>query len=191
MESRRWSSHDDPHRRPSSARCPASDPDLESWRRIARTPNYSYKRGIKCQPTLALLPGRLTPAQKLEIVQSITAIHHEETGAPRYFVQVIFYDMAHANHYIAGQLAPAGQMWIRGDIRDGRSEEQKSRMLSRILQEVGRIGNIAEEEVWIYLSDIPAQNMAEYGRVLPVPGAENAWFATLPATLRERLGPLA
>jgi phenylpyruvate tautomerase PptA (4-oxalocrotonate tautomerase family) len=38
--------------------------------------------------------GRLTPAQKLEIVQSITAIHHEETGAPRYFVQVIFYDIA-------------------------------------------------------------------------------------------------
>ena len=50
--------------------------------------------------------GRLAPAQKLEIVQSITAIHHEETGAPRYFVQVIFYDIAPVNHYIAGQLAP-------------------------------------------------------------------------------------
>ena len=49
-------------------------------------------------------------------------------------------------------------MWIRGDIRDGRNEEQKSRMLSRILQEVSRIGEIAEEEVWVYLSDIPAQN---------------------------------
>jgi hypothetical protein len=59
------------------------------------------------------------------------------------------------------------------------------------LQEISRIGEIAEEEVWVYLSDIPAQNMAEYGRVLPVPGAENAWFATLSAALRERLGPLA
>ncbi len=38
--------------------------------------------------------GRLTPAQKVEIVQSITAIHHEETGAPRYLVQVIFYDIS-------------------------------------------------------------------------------------------------
>jgi phenylpyruvate tautomerase PptA (4-oxalocrotonate tautomerase family) len=180
----------------------SGDPDLEgagwhrelvfrpaplrwSWRRIAQTRDQ--------MPTYACsaAAGRLTPAQKVEIVQCITAIHHEETGAPRYFVQVIFYDIAHANHYIAGQLAPAGQMWIRGDIRDGRSEEQKSRMLSRILQEVSRIGEIAEEEVWVYLSDIPAQNMAEYARVLPVPGAENAWFATLPATLRERLGPLA
>jgi phenylpyruvate tautomerase PptA (4-oxalocrotonate tautomerase family) len=135
--------------------------------------------------------GRLTPGQKVEIVQSITAIHHEETGAPRYLVQVIFYDIAPGSHYIGGQLAPPGHIWIRGDIRDGRSEEQKSRMLSRVLQEVSRIGEIAEEEVWVYLSDIPAQNMAEYGRVLPVPGAENAWFAALPAPLRERLGSVA
>ena len=50
--------------------------------------------------------GRLTPGQKVEIVQSITAIHHEETGAPRYLVQVIFYDIAPGSHYIGGQLAP-------------------------------------------------------------------------------------
>jgi phenylpyruvate tautomerase PptA (4-oxalocrotonate tautomerase family) len=135
--------------------------------------------------------GRLTPAQKVEIVQSITAIHHEETGAPRYLVQVIFYDIAPGNHYIGGQLAPAGQMWIRGDIRDGRTGEQKSRMISRILQEVSRTTEIGEDEVWVYLSDIPAHNIAEYGRVLPAPGGENAWFATLPAALRERLGSLA
>jgi phenylpyruvate tautomerase PptA (4-oxalocrotonate tautomerase family) len=140
--------------------------------------------------TCSAAVGRLTPAQKLEIVQSITAIHHGETGAPRYFVQVIFYDIAPGNHYIAGQLAPAGQIWIRGDIRDGRTQEQKSRMLSRLLQEVSRIGGIAEEEVWVYLSDIPAHNIAEFGRVLPVPGAENAWFATLPATLKQRLKSL-
>lgn len=135
--------------------------------------------------------GRLTPAQKVEIVQSITAIHHEETGAPRYLVQVIFYDIAPGNHYIGGQLAPAGQMWIRGDIRDGRTEEQKSRMISRILQEVSRTTEIGEDEVWVYLSDIPAHNIAEYGRVLPAPGGENAWFARLPAALRERLGSVA
>jgi phenylpyruvate tautomerase PptA (4-oxalocrotonate tautomerase family) len=135
--------------------------------------------------------GRLTPAQKVEIVQSITAIHHEETGAPRYFVQMIFYDIAPGNHYIGGQSAPAGQLWIRGDIRDGRTEEQKSRIISRILQEVSRTSEIAEDEIWVYLCDIPAHNIAEYGRVLPAPGGENAWFGTLPAALRERPGPLA
>ena len=131
--------------------------------------------------------GRLTPAQKLQIVQSITAIHHEETGAPRYLVQVIFYDIAPGSHYIGGQLAPPG----RGDIRDGRTEEQKSRMISRILQEVSRTTEIGEDEVWVYLSDIAAHNIAEYGRVLPAPGGENAWFAALPAALRERLGSVA
>jgi phenylpyruvate tautomerase PptA (4-oxalocrotonate tautomerase family) len=32
--------------------------------------------------------GRLTSVQKTEIVRCITAIHHEETGAPSYLVQV-------------------------------------------------------------------------------------------------------
>ena len=82
--------------------------------------------------------GRLTPAQKAEIVRSITAIHHEETGAPRYLVQVIFYDLAPDSHYVAGQLAPADQIWVRGDIRGGRTNEQKSQMLRRIMQGVGR-----------------------------------------------------
>jgi phenylpyruvate tautomerase PptA (4-oxalocrotonate tautomerase family) len=144
-------------------------------------------------PTYActVAAGRLTPSQKIEIVQSITAIHHEETGAPRYFVQVIFYHIAPGSHFIGGQSAPASQIWIRGDIRDGRTEEQKRRMISRILQEVSRTSRIAEDEVWVYLSDIPAHNIAEYGRVLPAPGGENAWFAALPAALKERLGPLA
>ena len=132
----------------------------------------------------------LTSAQKLEIAKAITTIHHEETGAPRYLVQVIFYDISPDSHYIAGQLAPAGQMWIRGDIRDGRTEEQKHRMLSRLLQDVSKISELAEDEVWVYLSDIPAHNIAEYGRVLPAPGEEYAWFSTLPGPLRERLRPL-
>src|ERR1700724_1132613 len=111
MESRRWSSHDHPHRRPSSA-----DDQRRSHRR-ARTPLFLLSEDQMPTYACSAATGRLTPTQRVEIVQSITAIHHEETGAPRYFVQVIFYDIAYANHYIAGQLAPAGQMWIRGDIR--------------------------------------------------------------------------
>jgi phenylpyruvate tautomerase PptA (4-oxalocrotonate tautomerase family) len=48
--------------------------------------------------------GRLTPAQKTDIVRCISTVHHEETGAPRYLVQVIFYEVASGNHYIAGNL---------------------------------------------------------------------------------------
>ena len=134
---------------------------------------------------------RLTPVQKAEIVRSITTIHHEETGAPRYLVQVIFYDLAPDSHYVAGQLAPADQIWVRGDIRGGRTNEQKSQMLHRIMQDVGKASGAAEETVWVYLSEIPAENIAEYGRVLLPPGSEDAWFATLPDALREKLRSLA
>ena len=135
--------------------------------------------------------GRLTPLQKTEIVRAITAIHHEETGAPRYLVQVIFHELGPHSHYVAGQPAPADQMWVRGDIRAGRTNEQKSRMLRRIVQDVGRASGAAEDAVWVYLCDIPAANIAEYGRVLPPPGEEDAWFSSLPEAMQQRLRPLA
>jgi len=56
--------------------------------------------------------GRLTLVKKTEIVRSITAIHHEKTGAPRYLVQVIFYAVAPDSHYVIGRPAPANQIWI-------------------------------------------------------------------------------
>jgi phenylpyruvate tautomerase PptA (4-oxalocrotonate tautomerase family) len=135
--------------------------------------------------------GRLTSDQKSEIVRSITAIHHEETGAPRYLVQVIFCDIAPGSHYIAGRPAPADQIWVRADIRDGRTNEQKSQMLHRIMHDVGEASGATEETVWVYLSEIPAENIAEFGRVLLPPGSEDAWFATLPDALREKLRSLA
>jgi phenylpyruvate tautomerase PptA (4-oxalocrotonate tautomerase family) len=79
--------------------------------------------------------GRLTPVQKTEIVRRITAIHHEETGAPRYLVQVIFYDVAPDSHYVAGQLAPADQIWVRADIRSGRTNEQNRKVFHAYLEQ--------------------------------------------------------
>jgi phenylpyruvate tautomerase PptA (4-oxalocrotonate tautomerase family) len=48
----------------------------------------------KAGPQRTTTAERLTRIQKTEIVRSITAIHHEKTGAPRYLVQVIFHDLA-------------------------------------------------------------------------------------------------
>jgi len=53
-------------------------------------------------------------------------------------------------------LAPADQIWVRGDIRGGRTDEQKSKMLNRIMRDVGKASEAAAETVWVYLSDIPA-----------------------------------
>jgi phenylpyruvate tautomerase PptA (4-oxalocrotonate tautomerase family) len=138
----------------------------------------------------AAAAGRLTPLQKTEIARRITAIHHEETGAPRYLVQVIFYDVARDSHYVAGRPA-TDQIWVRADVRSGRTNEQKSQMLRRIMQDVGSVSGAAEDTVWVYLCDISAANMAEYGRVLPAAGDEDAWFSMLPDAIREKLRPLA
>jgi len=131
--------------------------------------------------------GRLTPAQKAEIVNSITTIHHEETGAARYLVLVNFHDLAPGNCYLGDWPAPADQIWIRGDIRSGRTNEQKSQMLRRIMHDVGRASGATEDAVWVYLSDLPAENLTEYGRILPPPGKEDPWFSSLPDATRERL----
>ena len=56
--------------------------------------------------------GRLTLVKKTGIVRSITVIHHQETGAPRYLVQAIFYNVAPDSHYVASRPAPTNQMWI-------------------------------------------------------------------------------
>src|SRR5258708_24887642 len=99
--------------------------------------------------------GRLTPAQKADIVRSITAIHHEETGAPRYFVQVIFYELAPGNHFIGGQSAPAGQIWNPGGHPAGRNEGQKRKVISRSLPGVRRNTALIADEGSCYLCRLP------------------------------------
>jgi phenylpyruvate tautomerase PptA (4-oxalocrotonate tautomerase family) len=140
-----------------------------------------------CTATL----GRLTPAQKTEIARTITAIYHEETGAPGYLVQVVFYDIAPGNHYLAGQPAPADEICIRCDTRSGKTDTEKSQMLRRITQGVARVSGAAEDAVSVLLCELPLANMAEYGRGAPAPGEEDAWFASLPHVLQERLRALA
>jgi phenylpyruvate tautomerase PptA (4-oxalocrotonate tautomerase family) len=64
-----------------------------------------------------------------KIVEALTEIHHEVAVAPRYFVQVVFNDLAPGSIYIAGQPADTGHVWIRADIRAGRTDEQKKTLL--------------------------------------------------------------
>jgi phenylpyruvate tautomerase PptA (4-oxalocrotonate tautomerase family) len=112
------------------------------------------------------------------------ALSPRQKEAPRYFVQVVFYEIGPDSHFIGGEPAPAGQIWIRADIRFGRTQQQKTRILNRILEEVSEIMQISKEEVWVYISDIPAESVAEHGRSLPAPGQENNWLASGPAAAR-------
>jgi len=139
-------------------------------------------------PTYAFSTAReLTTEQRAKLVESVTSIHNVEATAPRYFVQVIFYKVDPGAIFIGGEVASPDHIWVRADIRAGRTKEQKARMLRRIMRETSEILGISEQAVWVYISDIPAQGVLEFGNVLPEPGGEEEWLASLPSHLREKL----
>lgn len=143
-------------------------------------------------PTYAVTTARAVgPEQRARIARSVTAIHAGEADAPRYFVQVIFYRVEPGSIFIAGEPASPDHVWVRADIRAGRSAEQKAAILTRIMRETSAILGIAEQDVWVYVSDIPAQGVLEFGNVLPQPGGEAEWLAGLPEDLREKLSRAA
>ena len=139
-------------------------------------------------PTYAFTTMKhLSPEQRGRLVESVTAIHQVEATAPRYFVQVVFYTVEPGSMFIGGEAAPDDHVWVRADIRAGRTREQKAAILHRIMRETGEILSVSTESVWVYISDIPAEGVAEFGNVLPQPGGEEAWLASLPSALREKL----
>jgi phenylpyruvate tautomerase PptA (4-oxalocrotonate tautomerase family) len=130
--------------------------------------------------------GSLTEDQKAQIAEEITRVHNEVTGAPRFFVKVLFNDLKPGGQFIGGAQR-SDQVWIHGDIRAGRSEQDKARLMLDILRGFSGISGMPEADVWIYLDELPAKNMAEFGQVLPEPGGEAAWMAALPQALQDRL----
>jgi phenylpyruvate tautomerase PptA (4-oxalocrotonate tautomerase family) len=131
---------------------------------------------------------RLTPGQKEKIAKAITQVHSEEAVAPRYLVQVVFQSLLPTQHFVGGEPGPQGQIWIRGDIRAGRTEAQRTRLQLRLAKEVGTIAGSSPDDLWIYLNEMQPSNMMEFGHLLPGPGDEGKWFLTLPEALRDRLG---
>jgi phenylpyruvate tautomerase PptA (4-oxalocrotonate tautomerase family) len=139
-------------------------------------------------PTYAFTTMKhLSSEQRGKLVESVTAIHQVEATAPRYFVQVVFYTVEPGSMFIGGEAAPDEHVWVRADIRAGRTREQKAAILHRIMRETGEILGVTQEDVWVYISDIPAEGVAEFGNILPQPGGEEAWLASLPSALREKL----
>ncbi|RJG46293.1 tautomerase family protein [Mesorhizobium sp. DCY119] len=130
--------------------------------------------------------GWLSAEQRTQIAEAITTIHAEEGRAPRYFVQVLFNEVQSDSHFIGSRAANDGHIWIRADIRSGRTDEHKKAILERIATDISAIAEVGREDVWVYLSDISAAGILEFGHVLPQPGEDDAWFTKLPDALQQR-----
>jgi phenylpyruvate tautomerase PptA (4-oxalocrotonate tautomerase family) len=137
--------------------------------------------------TVTVPRGQLNPSQKTRIAQGITRVHSEATGAPSYFAQVIFSEVDEGNYFLGGRPLSHGQVFVHGQIRGGRTPESKSALISSMLEVVAEAASIPFTGVSIYIVDLQARQMVEFGHVLPEPGDEPAWMAALPQSDREMM----
>jgi phenylpyruvate tautomerase PptA (4-oxalocrotonate tautomerase family) len=132
------------------------------------------------------LEGRLTAEQKSKIAGEITRVHCEVTGAPSFFAQVIFQEVKPGNYFMGGAPLQHDQIFVYGHIRGGRAAVDKSRMIALMAKAIGDAAKVENSRsVWVYVGELPARQMIEFGHLLPEAGDEPAWTAALPAADRE------
>jgi phenylpyruvate tautomerase PptA (4-oxalocrotonate tautomerase family) len=125
--------------------------------------------------------GRLNAEQRQAIAREITRAHSSATGAQGFFAQVIFNDIPTGCHFMGGAPIETDQIFVQGQIRAGRTSEQKKGLLDDIVASLAAITRIEKRYLWAYIADLPPGQMVEYGHVLPEPGGERAWLDSLPA----------
>lgn len=126
----------------------------------------------------------LSPEAKQALARVITATHCEDSNTPFYLCQVVFQDVEPTQQFLNAEPVTVDQIWIRGDVRAGRSEEQKTRIIERIVREGSQVTGVSASKFWVYICDVP--RMAEYGQILGPPGQEAEFIANLPADVRAR-----
>jgi phenylpyruvate tautomerase PptA (4-oxalocrotonate tautomerase family) len=129
----------------------------------------------------------LTPAQESAIAAAITDAHHDNTGAPGFFAQVLFVALPERKHYIGGKLNKIPHIFVHGLIRAGRNADAKAGLIREITSNAREVSGVGAEDIWVYVQDIPAEQMVEFGRVLPEPGAEARWREGLSSSKRQEL----
>jgi phenylpyruvate tautomerase PptA (4-oxalocrotonate tautomerase family) len=148
-------------------------------------------RKVQPMPTYvcSVPPRLLDDKQKAEIAQAISQRHSEATGAEPFFVQVQIDETPSRQRFLGGT-STNDHIWVRGDIRAGRPEDVRQRLMVNIMQDISEIAGIPSSAVWIHLCNLTATDMLEHGHVLPMPGQEQQWFAALPETLQQYLTSL-
>ncbi len=140
--------------------------------------------------TVSTSRGQLDDATRPALARAITAAHTAATGAPGFFAQVRFEELEAGQHFVGGVPMTDDFVFVHGQIRSGRTPEQKRGLLDALVAAVAETIGIPRRAVWVYLVDLPSSNMVEFGPVLPEPGCEDAWLASLETVDREYLETL-
>jgi phenylpyruvate tautomerase PptA (4-oxalocrotonate tautomerase family) len=137
--------------------------------------------------TLTLPAGLFNANGKAAAATAITHTHNTVTGAATFFAQVIIHEVVEGHYFVGGKPLSGRQVFLNGQIRAGRSAPDRKRLLTGLRDAVASGLGIPAGDVWVYLTDLPARDMIEYGHILPEPGDEAAWMAGLPAADHTRM----
>ncbi|WP_430417994.1 tautomerase family protein [Methylibium petroleiphilum] len=132
--------------------------------------------------------GRLSMQQKERIAADITRVHCTVASAPAYFAQVIFNDVLAGNYFVGGKLLQRlDHVYVHGQIRAGRDGATKEQLVLELMNAVADAAEMPTHCVQIYVVDVPARQIAEYGQLLPLPGDEAEWWDAIPVALRKHM----
>ena len=130
--------------------------------------------------TVFTAAGALKAEARQRIASEVTRTHHEVTGAQKFFVQVMFVDLARTDWFVGGAQVVPNTVFVHGQVRAGRSAAMLRSLLTGLRDAVGLSLDVPTTSVWVYIVEVPSVHMVEYGHVLPEPGGEAQWLAGLP-----------
>lgn len=112
----------------------------------------------------------LTPAKREVVAKTITDTHCEVTDAPPEFVNVVFMDGYSLKH--------GWQIAVIGGVRSGgnRNAALIDRLRETLHTKISTAAGLPTDKVGIELLGVKANWVMEGGKILPEPGAEDAWL---------------
>jgi phenylpyruvate tautomerase PptA (4-oxalocrotonate tautomerase family) len=125
--------------------------------------------------------GALSAEQRAVIAAEITRIHSAHTGEPAKLIWVIFETVSPDRIYAGGKPAVLAAMVATG-FRENRSTEVKAQVLKELWSMYKNVTGLPDDRIWVELTEIPASNAMWLGAILPEPGHEAEWLATLGRT---------
>ncbi len=88
---------------------------------------------------------------------------------------------------MGGKSVKKKQLFLNGQIRAGRSEEIKDKLIKKLRDTLIQNSGLSRDKIWVYIVDLPPAQMIEYGEILPRSGEEESWFNNLPKKLKKKL----
>ena len=79
------------------------------------------------------------------------------------------------------------QIFLQGLIRGGRTMKIKKKLITSLRNILEKKTKITRDNIWVYIIDLPPQQMIEYGEILPESGKEKIWFSGLSDKLKNKL----